>query len=73
MPVIVTEKTNRLRIRIKMGTDANGRDIVRTLSFGNVKTDATPQDVYDVATSLASACAYPVLDYTLEEDKDLSE
>ncbi|MGC8779141.1 MAG: DUF1659 domain-containing protein [Candidatus Caldatribacteriaceae bacterium] len=73
MAVIVTEKVNRLLIRVKVGTDPNGRDIVRTLTFGNVKTDATPQDVYDVAVALASACQYPVVDYTLEEDKDLTE
>lgn len=70
MPVIVTEKTNRLRIRVQVATNP---DVYRTLTFGNVKTDAAPQDVYDVATLLASACAYPVVDYTLEEDKDLSE
>lgn len=73
MPVIVSEKTNRLRLAVQVGTDAEGKPITRTLTFGNVKTGASHQEVYDVALALASACQYPVVAITLEEDKDLSE
>lgn len=73
-PVIVTEKTNTLRMRVQVGTDPNtGRNIIRTLTFGNIKVNAPHQDVYDVAVLLASACQYPLVDFTLSEDKDLSE
>lgn len=74
MPVIVTEKTNALRIRVKVGTNPNtGRDITRTLTFGNIKVNAPHQNIYDVAVLLAGACQYPLVDFTLTEDKDLSE
>jgi len=74
MAVVVTEKTNALRIRVKTGTNPNtGRDITRTLSFRNIKVNAAYQDVYDVAVLLAGACQYPLVDFTLTEDKDLSE
>lgn len=73
-PVIVTEKTNNLRMRVQIGTDPEtGRKIVRTLTFGNVKVNAPYQDIYDVAVLLAGACQYPLVDFTLSEDKDLSE
>ncbi|NSW77344.1 MAG: DUF1659 domain-containing protein [Candidatus Atribacteria bacterium] len=73
MPVIVSEKVNRLRIQIQIGTDPEGNPITRTLAFGNVKTSASHQDIYDVAVLIGGACEYPVLSYTLEEDKDLTE
>ncbi len=73
MPVLVSEKVNRLRIQIQIGTDPEGNPITRTLTFGNVKTSAAHQDIYDVAVLIGGACAYPVLSYTLEEDKDLTE
>jgi len=74
MPVIVTEKTNALRMRVKIGTNPDtGRDITRTLTFRNIKVNAAYQDIYDVAVLLAGACQYPLVDFTLTEDKDLSE
>lgn len=73
MTVLVSEKGNRLRIQIQVGTDSEGNPITRTLTFGNIKVNAAHQDVYDVATLLGGACQYPVLSYTLEEDKDLTE
>jgi hypothetical protein len=74
MPVVVTEKANALRMRVKVGTNPNtGRDITRTLTFGNIKVNAPHQDIYDVAVLLAGACQYPLVDFTLTEDKDLSE
>jgi len=74
MPVIVTEKANALRMRVKVGTNPNtGRDITRSLTFGNIKVNAAHQDIYDVAVLLAGACQYPLVDFTLTEDKDLSE
>ena len=74
MPVVVTEKANALRMRVKVGTNPNtGRDITRTLTFGNIKVNAPHQNIYDVAVLLAGACQYPLVDFTLTEDKDLSE
>ncbi|MGQ9473149.1 MAG: DUF1659 domain-containing protein [Candidatus Caldatribacteriaceae bacterium] len=73
-PVIVTEKTNRLRMRVRSGLDPEtGRAVTRTLTFGNIKVNAPHQDIYDVAVLLAGACQYPLVDFTLSEDKDLSE
>jgi hypothetical protein len=74
MPVVVTEKANALRMRVKVGTNPNtGRDVTRTLTFGNIKVNAPHQNIYDVAVLLAGACQYPLVDFTLTEDKDLSE
>jgi hypothetical protein len=74
MPVVVTEKANALRMRVKVGTNPNtGRDVTRSLTFGNIKVNAAHQDIYDVAVLLAGACQYPLVDFTLTEDKDLSE
>lgn len=41
-----------LRMQFQTGVDGNGDPVYRTKSLGNVKTDATDQDIYDVAQAL---------------------
>ncbi len=72
-PVVVSELPNRLRMRVQVGTNPEtGRPVVRNLSFGGIKPNAGHQAVYDVAVLLGAACQYPVVQFVLEENKDLS-
>jgi hypothetical protein len=72
-PVIVQELPNRLRIRFDEGIDPEtGKSILRSKSYGNIKTGVPPQVVYDFGVALALLCANPVVDYIFEEDKALT-
>lgn len=70
-PVIVVERPNRLRIRVKIGERENGAPILRSLSYV-VKETANHQDIYDVALAMSSLCGYPVEEIVLTEDKLLT-
>lgn len=72
MAVVVVERPNRLRVRVRIGTRNNGTPILRSLSYV-VKTNATHQDVYDVGLALGSLSQYPVEEIVLTEDKLLTE
>ncbi len=73
-PVVVTELLNRARIRFNEGTDPNtGKPIIRSKSYGGIKTGVPHQVVYDFVVALAGLCANPVVDYIFEEDKSLTE
>lgn len=71
-PVVVVERPNRLRIRVKVGERENGAPILRSLSYV-VKTNASHQNIYDVGIALGSLCQYPVEEIVLTEDKLLTE
>lgn len=73
MPVVVVEQPNRLRIRLQIGTNpSTGNPIIQSLSY-RVKETAAHQDVYDVATAIASLVEPQVVDYILTENKLLTE
>ncbi|NMB01951.1 MAG: DUF1659 domain-containing protein [Firmicutes bacterium] len=42
----------RLQLRVSIGSDGEGREILRTRTYSNVKTDAEDQGLYDVAMGL---------------------
>lgn len=71
-PVVVVERPNRLRIRVKIGERENGRPIIQSLSY-LVKETANHQDIYDVALAISGLLAYPVEEIVLTEDKLLTE
>jgi hypothetical protein len=72
-PVIVQELPNRLRIRFDEGIDPEtGKSILRSKSYGNIKTGVPHQVVYDFGVALAQLCANPAVEYVYEEDKALT-
>lgn len=59
MPVTSNPKSSRFTIVRQVGTDAYGKPIFKNKSYGNVKWDATDQDVYEVGAALGSLSRYP--------------
>lgn len=43
-----------LRLVLHIGTDGNGKDIMKNKQFRNVKPDADVNKIHEVATALAS-------------------
>lgn len=57
-------QTCSLGIKVQTGTNAAGSAVYKTLNFGNVKVDATDQDIYDVAAGISSLQNYPASAFT---------
>lgn len=45
--------STKLQLRLKTGLNEEGKEIVRTKTYSNVKASAEDQEVYDVATILS--------------------
>lgn len=60
MAVINLPLATRLQLRLKTGVTAEGRDIFRLRTFGNVKPAATDVDVKSVADGLTSLQVHAV-------------
>ncbi|MEJ8554636.1 DUF1659 domain-containing protein [Tepidibacter sp. Z1-5] len=52
MAITVIPMTSAIKMKLSLGLDPKGNEIVRTKSFGNVKTDAANDDVYAVAKAI---------------------
>ena len=53
MAVVKTPQDSRIGIKVVNGVNASGANVLKTLSFSNVKAAAADQDLYDVAASIA--------------------
>ena len=60
--VIEAKNPSSLRIKFDCGLGDNGRSIIKSRTYSNVKPTATPLDIYNVADALASLQQHDVLD-----------
>jgi len=51
----------RLQIQLDMGQDQTGRRITRTRSLNRIKPEISDEDLYNIATALASMQSHPVV------------
>lgn len=70
MAVQSTLLKSALTMRYKEGVDLNGKDIIKSKKFSNLKVTASAQSVYDVAAAFGPLMKYPVLE-TLRTDDNL--
>lgn len=52
----------KMQLKLNTGLDENGKEIIKTKTYSNVKSDAQDQGIYDVGSSLAA-----LQDHALEE------
>lgn len=50
-----------MRLDLDGGLDADNKPVVKNKNFSNVKTAATPDQIYSVATALAGLQTYPLI------------
>lgn len=67
----VKEKTSMI-ISYKVGTDENGKDIIKNQSFSNVKVTSTEDDVYSVASLFSPLLQFPILSIEKQDREVLS-
>lgn len=46
--------STRMQLKLNTGLDQEGKEIIRTKTYSNVKAEADNQNIFDVASSLAS-------------------
>ena len=71
MAVQSTQIKSALSLRYKEGVDANGKDIIKTKKFSNIKIVADNQGLLDVATALSPLMKYPIVEILRSNDNVL--
>jgi hypothetical protein len=61
-----------LALRYKEGIDSNGKDIIKTKKFSNLKVTATDENIFNVATAFRPLMKYPVLESLRSNDNSLT-
>jgi len=57
-----TIASSRLSLRLQVGTNDEGRPILRSLSLRDVSSDAAADDVADVSNALGALLDYPIVE-----------
>lgn len=72
--VITVPRDSSLQFRLIVGTNPNtGAPVISTKTFGNVKSAALDQDVYDSAGALIGLQKYTVDEIRLGQESQLTE
>ena len=72
MAVVKTPQTSKLSIKVSTGVDGNGKAIVKTLSYGNVKSSATDQLLFDVGVAIAGMQSGTIVGFARVDNADLA-
>ena len=72
MPVSVTKNPSALKIKFDCGYDDNGKTIVKSRTFSNLKANAASQDVLDVAKALLGLCKHDALEILKQDNTILN-
>lgn len=60
-----------LVLRLVVGRDAKGKDIVKGVSFKGLKIDATEQNIYDTAREIEKILSSPLTEVEVVSKSDL--
>ena len=72
--VITVPRDASLQFRLVVGVNpVSGAPIINSKSFGNIKSTALDQDVYDTATALVGLQKYTVDEIRLGQESQLTE
>jgi len=72
--VITVPRDSSLQFRLIVGTNPNtGAPVISTKTFGNIKSAAIDQDVYDSAGALIGLQKYTVDEIRLGQESQLTE
>ena len=72
MAVQNTLAKSALSLKYKEGVDLNGKDIMRTKKFSNIKVTAADQDIFDISDAFTSLMLYPVSEVLRSDDNMLT-
>jgi hypothetical protein len=72
MEVKSTLIKSTLTLRYKEGIDSNGKDIIKTKKFSNIKVTAADEKILNVAAAFSPLMKYPVLESLRSNDNSLT-
>ncbi|EOC99403.1 DUF1659 domain-containing protein [Caldisalinibacter kiritimatiensis] len=73
MPVNAVALNSKLKFQFDGGIDENGKIVTKTKTYSKVKPTATNDDVYAVATSMASMQMLPLVSVRKIEEVELTQ
>lgn len=73
MAVITNFQSKKVQIKYMTGVTPEGKDIVKTKTYSGVKSDATDQDIYDVAGTIIGLQNYTAQEVRKAESYELTE
>jgi len=72
--VVTVPRDSALQFRLVVGSNPEtGAPIVSSKTFNKIKSAATEQDTYDVATALVGLQKYPLNEIRFEKESQLTE
>ncbi|MGI6226793.1 MAG: DUF1659 domain-containing protein [Peptococcales bacterium] len=60
MAIITTALGSRVQVIVKTGEDEKGNPILKTRTYNRVKADASDDNIYEFATTIASLQKHPL-------------
>ena len=67
-----TKNPSSLKMKFDCGLGDNGRTIVKSRTYSNLKPDAKALDVYNVADAMASLQQHSVLEIVKQDNTELN-
>ena len=71
--VTETKNSSSLKMKFDCGLGDNGRTIVKSRTYSNLKPDATALDVYNVADAMVSLQQHSVLEIVKQDNTQLNQ
>lgn len=68
-----TKNPSSLKMKFDCGLGDNGRTIVKSRTYSNLKPDAKALDVYNVADAMASLQQHSVLEIVKQDNTQLNQ
>lgn len=72
MAVLAIKNLSSIKLKLNYGVDKNGKAITKNKSFSNVKSDATDENIFDVANALAELQDHSLIDIIKVDNTSLS-
>lgn len=73
MAIIANQADTKIKLVLDAGIDENNKEITKNKTIANVKTTATNDNIYEVATALAGLQTYTLKNIKRYEEYDLVE
>lgn len=73
MAVTTNPKDSKLRLRFKVGTDAKGKDVLKTKTYSKIKSIAVDEDVYAIADTIIGLQEHSIADLIRVDEKEIVE
>lgn len=70
--VVESKNPSSLKVKFDCGLNDNGKTIVKSRTYSNLKHNASSNDVYDVANALASLQQHSLLEITKIDNTTLA-